>query len=369
MSREFRVGLMFALSILILATSLYFLGSFQETVKYRIEFPKVNGLAVDSPVHFNGVPIGRVTKIVLAEATDPGESVPIVVSIAVHRSAKDHIRLSSVADIKSIGVLGDKYILVLTPDYAAPLLDEDGFIQPTVKSLDVDALLEQGTDFVSDASQITENLKALLKQMAEGDGIFQRLIGDPALAQQLSTTVTSTLAKMDQDNTLLALLLSDPAFAAQVKKDVLNLTQNLNTLTEKVNGNDGLVPALLNDPQYKEQVIGKLDRFLNQANAMMDRMSSGKGLLYKLTEDEAYAKRVSTNIEKASHHLASILEKIDEGDGSASLLVNDPRLYQGLYEVVYGLEHSGISKWYIQKKRKKGNKLLGKDDVAQKEED
>lgn len=359
---------MFALSMLILATSLYFLGSFQETLTFRIEFPKVNGLAVDSPVHFNGVPIGRATRIVLGEAAEPGESVPIVVTIAVHRSAKDHIRLSTIADIKSIGVLGDKYILLLTPDYSAELLEEDGFIKPAANSLDVDKLLEQGTDFVSDAGQIMDNLKTLLSQLAEGDGVLQKLIKDKAMADQFGTTVTKMLAKIDSEDTLLSLLVNDPAFASHLKKDLLALTGSLNTLAEQLQSENGLVQALLNDPEYKAEVTGKITRILDQANAYIDRLTQAKGLLYTFTEDEAYAARVSQNIEKASAHLASILAKIDEGDGTAALLVNDPRLYAGLYEVVYGLENSGISKWYIQKKRKKGGKLLDRDAAEEKED-
>lgn len=349
---------MFALSIVILGTALYFLGSFQEMVTYRVEFPKVNGLAVDSPVHFNGVPIGRVTKIILADEGDPGQAVPIEVTLAVHRSAKEHIRHSTIADIKSIGILGDKYVLLITRDYTAPLLEEDGFIQPAGNSLDVDKLLEQGTDFVSDAGQITEDLKNLLGQMASGDGVFQRLIGDEKLATEISSALTTTVQRMNRDDTLLALVLNDPQFANQLKSDLLGLTKKLNALADQFNGSDGLVPALMNDPEYKAQVMEKVTQLLDSANGYVNRISTSRGLLYKMTEDEAYGERVSQNIEKASAHLASILEKIDEGDGTASLVVNDPRLYKGLYEVVYGLEHSGLSKWYIQKKRKKGNKLL-----------
>lgn len=359
---------MFTLSVLILGTSLFYLGSFQETVTYRIEFPKVNGLATDSPVHFNGVPIGRVTKIVLSKDAKPGLAVPIIVTIAVHRSAREYIRTSTIADIKSIGVLGDKYILLVTRDHTAELLEEDGFILPANNSLDVDKLLEQGTDFVTDAGQIMENLKTVLAQMSEGEGLFQKLVGDKELADKLTGTLTNTVANMDRNDTLLALVLKDPEFASKFKGDLLNLTTNLNALAEQFKGNEGLVPALMNDPEYKAQIMEKLDRFLNSANAYVDRISQSRGLLYKMTEDEAYGERVAQNIEKASAHLASILEKIDEGDGTASLVVNDPSLYQGLYEVVYGLEHSGLSKWYIQKKRKKGNKLIDKGQTPNKKD-
>ena len=123
MNRDVRVGTLFIVSLAILVAALYYLGSFREQVSYKIEFEKVLGLARDSPVQFNGVPIGRVTKIVLGEEAAPGERVTIIVTIDVHRSARNHIRASTLADIRSIGILGDKSILLVTDDYNAPVHD------------------------------------------------------------------------------------------------------------------------------------------------------------------------------------------------------------------------------------------------------
>ncbi|CAM2067309.1 MCE family protein [Sulfidibacter corallicola] len=366
MNRETRVGLMFTLSLLILGTTLYYLGNFQETVNYQIRFAKVNGLAVDSPVHFNGVPIGRVTKIVLGDEVSSQGLIPIIVSIAVHRSAREHIRVSTIADIKSIGVLGDKYILLLTKDYNADSLEEGGFIKPTPKTVDVERLLEQGTDFVADVSDITKDLKAFLVQLTQKEGLLQKLVGDEELAQQLKSALSETARKLESREGLVSVLLTDPQFTAEFKQRFRDISGGMSEMIENYQEGDGLVPSLMTDAQFRDDFKQKTLDLLDTSQSYMNRISQSRGLLYTLTEDEEYGQRVSQNIEKATYHLASILEKIDRGEGTASLLVNDPSLYQGLYQVVYGLEHSGISKWYIQRKRKKGAKLL--DDPQREEE-
>ena len=362
MSREARVGLMFAVSLIILGVTLYFMGSFQETLGYKIRFSKVFGLEIDSPVQFNGVPIGRVTKIVLSEETPTDQGVPIIVSIAVHRSVRNHIRTTTEADIKSVGILGDKSILLITKDYGTAVLEEGDFIKPSSKMLDVEKLLAQGTDVVADITEVTEDLRKILDQMANENGLIPRLITDTKLADDLHQIVARASSYLETDDNLMAMLFKDPALAKELRTELTSITSNLTAITGKIRNGEGLVPALMTDAAYKDEIKGKIDHLLDSATTLIASLSNEKGLLYRLTQDEAYGERVAQNLDKASFHLASILEKVDKGDGSASLLINDPSLYQGIYEVVYGLQHSGVSKWYIQKKQRKGEKLNSKQE-------
>ena len=357
MSREVRVGMMFVLSLVIFGTALYFLGSLKEMVSYKVQFDKVIGLEVDSPVQFRGVPIGRVTKIVLAEQVSPSSRVPINVTLAVHRSARDHIRTSTYADIRSVGVLGDKSILLLTRDYSADPLEEGGFIKLSPKALDVDKLLAQGEGLVSDATEIAKSLRTILQRIAHEEGPFQTLVRDKAMARDLKKTVAGAVRYMEEERNVLSLLMRDPDFAAMLEKRLDTTLGNVEAISSQYKDNQGLLPMLMADEAFKKEVQTKVLALLDQSTTYADTLASGKGLVNKMTQDEAYAERVSTNLEKASFHLASILAKIDEGDGTAALVVNDPSLYQGLYEVVYGLQHSGLSKWYIQRKQKKGAKV------------
>ncbi|MCB1049543.1 MAG: MCE family protein [Acidobacteria bacterium] len=361
MSKEIKVGLFFALSLVIFVISIFYVGNFQENLTYQIKFPEVNGLEVDSPVHFNGVPIGRVTRISISEEPAVNNRVDIIVRIGVHRSMRNHIRTSTVADIKSRGVLGDKYILLATNDYSAETLKEDEFIKPIPKLLNVEELLKQGTDLVGDVTDMSENLRKILSQLANQEGLLQRLIGDPELAQTTTRVLVDIMQKIENNESLMGLLLNDPQFKTQFK-DLLNRNlTSLAELLESTKGDEGLAAMLLHDAEFKNQVRTQLLAVLDSAQNLVNRYQNAEGLIPRLMEDKEYGDRLAANLERASFHLANILQKMDEGEGSAGLILNDPSIYQGIYEVVYGLNHSGLSKWYIQSKRKKGNKLIEKD--------
>ncbi len=368
MNREVRVGLLFTLAIGLLAGALYFLGNFQENVTYKIRFLKVSGLARDSPVHFNGVPIGRVVRIELSEDVS-SQSVPIIVTIAVDKSARRHIRRSTRADIKSVGVLGDKLIVLETEDYTEDALVEDDFIQPAPKSLDVEKLLAQGTDFVSDLTEIANELKAVLKRFSEGEGIAPRLVQDKQMADDFQRALSRAVAYMENEQSLAALVFRDEAFAARVRTGLEQTLANAAAASETLAADEGLLPMLMTDQVFKDEVKDKILDTLDASSAYIEALQEGRGLLYKLSQDEAYSERVAANIEKASFHLASVLEKIDTGDGSAALMINDPSIYQGVYEVIYGLKNSGLSSWYIRSKQRKGARMIRKRDAQAQSED
>ena len=357
MNKEVKVGLMFTVALVMFGTALYYLGNLREMVSYKIQFDKVNGLQPDAPVEFRGVPIGRVSKIVLNDEVNPGIEVPIIVTISVHRTARDHVRASTIADIRNVGILGDKSILLLTKDYTAPVLEEGGFIEPAPKALDVDKLLEQGEDLFSDFGEITADMREILEKMSKGEGTLHMLITDEEVAGKLKGTLEGALSYMEEQDNLLALLMKNPEFADRVERRVDQSLAHIEALTGRYREANGLLPQLMEDKAFADQTKARVDHLLSEAEALVAAYKNGRGLAYTLTQDEAYGLRVSAQLEKAGFHLASILEKIDTGEGTAAMVVNDPSLYAGLYEVVYGLQHSGLAKWYIQRKQRKGADL------------
>ena len=157
-------------------------------------------------------------------------------------------------------------------------------------------------------------------------------------------------------------LLNDSEMGSALRQSLKDTLAVISSLSSDLQRNDNAIGLFTKDAEFGEMLRTRLTSLLEQTEAFVAATAQSKGLLYRLTQDEEYGERVAANLEKASFHLASILEKIDEGDGSASLLLNDPSLYQGIYHVVYGLEHSGLSKWYIQSKRKKGDRLIEQEE-------
>ena len=363
MNKEARVGLLFALTMILLGITLFYIGNFQKSHSYYIEFFDINGLSLDSPVHFNGVPIGRVTGIELKETEEAPTSpiVPIRVDIAVDRSAKSHIRTSTEAAIRSIGVLGDKYVRLYTTNYKEPELLQDEQIKTAESLIDVEKLISQGKDLATDVTDITQSLQGLLHRIEKSDGVVQRLTDDPELAKATTESLELALKNFKEKKSVLGLLGNDPAFSSQMREKMTAITSSLEVIIQKMEHSDSLFYLVTEDEVFKKMVQTSMTSILTQLDSFILSVREAKGLSYIMLYDEDYASRVSQNIEKASFHLASILEKIDTGDGTVSKLLNEPELYEGVSNIVYGVENSGFTKWYINRKREQGLKLKEKE--------
>jgi len=80
---------------------------FTAKTRYLVRLVSVSGLQVGSQVQLNGVNVGSVERIVLP--VDMGENL-LEVWISVDSRYEQRIRRDSVARIKTLGLLGDKYV-------------------------------------------------------------------------------------------------------------------------------------------------------------------------------------------------------------------------------------------------------------------
>jgi phospholipid/cholesterol/gamma-HCH transport system substrate-binding protein len=89
------------------------------------------------------------------------------------------------------------------------------------------------------------------------------------------------------------------------------------------------------------------------------QLKSGKGLAGRMLGDDATAQRILSNLDKTTKNLASITGKMDRGEGTVGALINDPEVYQGLRDVVAGVQKSKMGKGIIHHYQKKGSKIPG----------
>src|SRR5580698_8319488 len=110
MSQNLRLGLFIVITLAILMTGVFLIGSresmFHSNYKVRADFDNVSGLIEGADVRVGGLRKGSVKKIQLPK--EPNGKV--VVLMDLQKETHDIVKLDSVADIKSEGMLGDKYV-------------------------------------------------------------------------------------------------------------------------------------------------------------------------------------------------------------------------------------------------------------------
>jgi phospholipid/cholesterol/gamma-HCH transport system substrate-binding protein len=222
---------------------------FSGVTTIRIMSKNVDGLAENNFVSAAGKKIGTVSKLNFVMNHD---SLYVVADLKLRNEFSSLVTKDSRASIRSLGVLGDKYVNI-----------ETGTGAP-VKEGDYIRLEESGgmAGLTSNATKTLEKLNTLLDQLNGGKGPAGRLISDEKMGADLQETIAN-----------------------------LRKTSNeLNHFSGELSKGKGLLPKLVNDKSFAdntEQTIQNLKNAAAQTETLMKSLNSDKGSLGKLNSDPA----------------------------------------------------------------------------------
>ena len=366
-SKVVQVGLLVVVALAVLAGGIFLIGEesslFVERNHYRVELPSAEGLQSGNPVQVSGVRVGSVDEVILPE--DPANPF-LEVQISIDRRYARRIRQDSRASVKTLGLLGDKYVEVSAGTPSAEAIPDGGEIH-AAKASGFDQLMESSGSVAQDIESISASLAELLDRLQRGEGVIGDLLSPArthgrSASEEVFALVESTQGlgdRVEAGQGTLGRLLSDRELADQLARSVGRLE---NVLAQVENG-DGLVPALVNDPALTEQFRNTLDnldsssRELAQAAGELSRtFQEGDGLVPRLLLDEEYGRRVSEDLEQLLERLNRASQLMTEGDGSVAQLLRDPHIYQSLEDIVAGVNDSKLLTWLIRNRQRQGAK-------------
>ena len=356
-----RVGALLLAALAVAAFAIFMIGDrqnlFRRKVHYFVKFDTVGGLQEGSQVQLNGVNVGTVYDIVLPR--DMGES-QLEVWMSVDARFAQRIRQDSMVRIKTLGLLGDKYIDVTSGSPDHPEIPPDGEIQ-AAPSTDVDRLAAAGEDVMNNVVSISHQLATILARMERGEGLLGELTSNGEPGQRKVTVeilgavedLRGLIQKLETGRGTLPRLISDPTLADKLEGSATHLE----TVLSQAESGQGMLPALLNDPATKERLDHLLDR-LDQVGNDLAQVTAGlkeqQALLPKLLLDKDYGREVAGELHELVKSLSSVAAKLDHGEGSVGKLINDPAFYQSLHEIVVGVNDSKFLSWLIRNRHKAG---------------
>ena len=260
---ELKAGVVIVSCLAIMGLFIFNIGDikiFKSTYEAEIVFPVANGLMEDSSVMYAGVPVGKIDRIVIltdAEVKAPDDP-RVVFSISIDKSAV--IKTDSVASIKTMGLMGDKYIEISPGTPSAPALPEGQRLVGDAP-FDLEQLLVSG-------KKIVEKVEAMIDNLAD-------FLGDKEMIASLKNTVSN----------FEGLAVDARGMIADNRGDIRSMIKNLALAT------DGLKGKL-------DNALGKLDSLLINTD----------GLVVENRED---IRRIVTNFRAASADFAKFAMKIE----------------------------------------------------------
>jgi phospholipid/cholesterol/gamma-HCH transport system substrate-binding protein len=203
MSQNLRLGIFIVITLAILATGVFLIGGresmFRSSYKVKAEFDNVAGLNEGADVRVGGIRKGSVKKIQLPKRSD--EKVTVVMDL--EKETQNIVKADSVADIKSEGMLGDKYIEITFGSVEAANLRGGETIgsRPPVDISDLfgkaNQILDTTQGALENVQNATSNINDISTKINHGQGTVGALINDKTIYNQAAATVTSMHEDVD----------------------------------------------------------------------------------------------------------------------------------------------------------------------------
>ena len=207
MSRVARLGAFIVMTLAILATGVFIIGSkeylFSSTYQLRAQFDNVAGLDAGADVRVGGVHSGTVHSISLPHKT--GEKVTVLMDL--DKSTLEIIKQDSVASIETEGILGSQFVAISFGSDGQAQVKSGETIQ-SEPPLQMSDLLKK-TNVIIDSSQLavqntvqaTAHLNDVSAKIDSGQGTVGELVNDKHLYSNLEQTTTTLHDTMLQAQT------------------------------------------------------------------------------------------------------------------------------------------------------------------------
>jgi len=207
MSRVARLGAFIVMTLAILATGVFIIGSkeylFSSTYQLKAQFDNVAGLDAGADVRVGGVHSGTVHSISLPHKT--GEKVTVLMDL--DKSTLEIIKQDSVASIETEGILGSQFVAISFGSDGQAQVKSGETIQ-SEPPLQMSDLLKK-TNVIIDSSQLavqntvqaTAHLNDVSAKIDSGQGTVGALVNDKHLYSNLEQTTTTLHDTMLQAQT------------------------------------------------------------------------------------------------------------------------------------------------------------------------
>lgn len=232
-------GAFVTIGSVIVLVSIFFLGGdrllFKKQSLLKVEFKEVQGLATGSVVSFAGINVGNIKSIEYQPSSQTVELILSVDSDSIKRMTED-----TVAEVRTQGALGDKYIYLIPGSPDLPSL-KDG---SKIKSNDSSGIIEVISQRGGEAEKVFEIIHELhrvakaLNKDNRSEEIFKNLTEASRDLRSVASESKVLLTKLNQEGA-----------------GSLNSTlQKLDRVVTKIDQGQGTLGALINDPSLHQSL-------------------------------------------------------------------------------------------------------------------
>jgi phospholipid/cholesterol/gamma-HCH transport system substrate-binding protein len=302
---EFKVGLLLVSTLLLVVGlvtyELHARGVFEPSITLELTAGNAEGVSVGMPVSFSGFPIGKVSKIDLAENAE------VLIELAIPRKDAKWLRHNSQFVLEK-GLLGGAKIKAYTADLAeAPIQPGSrhtlyGGDDPT----DIAVLKQRLQDILDHVAAMTaeqapvnrtlSHVETMTGRMAGEYGVLEGVMGSPEKAAEVTRIIT-------QANTLLG----------NVNGISLKVDGMLAKTDTQVFGPDGVL-------DHTRQSVVQVNRMLTEVR---ESLKKADAILASAQTASADVAVITGNVKEATADMGRLRVEIDDSVRKVNHLINE----------------------------------------------
>jgi phospholipid/cholesterol/gamma-HCH transport system substrate-binding protein len=252
---------------------------FSSTYSLKFFMPNVQGLVNGAMVTLGGLKVGYVKDM---QFTTKDTMNGVEVTVSVLSKYQSSITTGSVAQIKTIGLLGDKYIDIGIGRQGQTPLAENSFI-PLRESFDLEAAGPQLKAALADFTEVMGNAKRITGAMDKGEGSVGKFIKQPNIANEMErflSSMNAMMAAVERKQGALGKFVYDETLS----KNIADVSTNMKTVTDQIRQGEGSLGKLVMD----DRLYNDLSSFTSRADSLMAKASGDSSNVSKLITDQNF---------------------------------------------------------------------------------
>jgi phospholipid/cholesterol/gamma-HCH transport system substrate-binding protein len=316
---QLKVGLLVLAAMAVLIGLIFLMngtsgGLFGRKLVLRAYFANAAGLKDGAVVSVDGVTIGNVKTTRVVPERNP---YPVEVTMQVGEKYWPDLHTDSTVRIAPAGVLGDSFVDIDSRRATGPQPGNNAELKisgsPTIEEVIASSQLS-----IEEINQLMKKIGTLIDTLNTTRGTFGEVINDPVMKKNvvsIATNLQTITQEMADGKGSLGKLINDDSLYTKMNSAV----DQLSSIVSDLNAGKGTAGKLLKD----ETAYNNFNSAMSNANDLLASINSGKGAMGQLIKDPDEAKKLNDAIT----NLDSILKSVNSGQGTLGQLVQNRSMY------------------------------------------
>ncbi|MGN6267878.1 MAG: MlaD family protein [Ginsengibacter sp.] len=316
--RAIVVGIFIVIGLAIFIWAVLTLGSqkntFERSIGVKTFFQNVNGLQKGNNIWFSGVKVGTIEDVFIIGTGK------VEVDMNINEKSVPYIHKNAKAKLSTDGLIGNKIIEIYGGTAQSPQISE-GDVLNNDELLSTDEMMATLSKNNDNLLEITNNLKVVSAQMAEGKGSVGKLLKDETFANELIKTV---------------------GILKSASANVQRLTVNVNQYTARLNDSGTLANDLVSDTVIFSRLrttVGKLQEMADKSNEVINSLQGAANTVNEGLKNPNTPAGMLLGDEKTAASLKVTMQNLQ----SASVKLNDD---------LEAVQHNFLLRGFFRKKAK-----------------